>query len=445
MVVQAPAVAPTTLTVQPATGTYGGTTTLSGTLKKTSDSSTISGKTINFTLNGSSVGSAITNGSGVATLSNVSLSGINAGTYPNGVAASFAGDSSFASSSGSASITLDKAATVTTVTCGAGPFVYNGNPHTPCTASVIGPGLSESLTVAYTNNVNAGSATASASYAESANYLGSSDSKSFTIEKAASTTTVTCPASVIYNGTVQTPCTATVTGVGGLNQALTVSYTSNVNAGTATASAIFSGDANHNGSSDSKTFTIEKAASTTTVTCPASVIYNAAAQTPCTAVVTGVGLNQTLAVTYTNNVNAGTATASASFAGDANHNGSSDSKTFIIEKAPTVTTVTCGAGPFVYNGSPHTPCTASVTGPGLNESLTVTYTNNVNAGTANASASYAESANYLGSTASKTFTIEKAASTTTVTCPASVIYNGAAQTPCTAVVTGVGGSTRLSR
>ena len=179
LVVQAPAIAPTTLTVQPATGTYGGTTTLSGTLKKTSDSSTISGKTINFTLNGSSVGSAVTNGSGVATLSNVSLSGINAGTYPNGVAASFAGDSSFASSSGSASLTLVKAATVTTVTCGAGPFVYNGNPHTPCTASVAGPGLNESLTVAYTNNLNAGTATASASYAESP--LGSTDSKSFTI------------------------------------------------------------------------------------------------------------------------------------------------------------------------------------------------------------------------------------------------------------------------
>ena len=39
-----------------------------------------------------------TNGSGVATLSGVSLAGINAGSYPTGVGASFAGDGSFVSS-----------------------------------------------------------------------------------------------------------------------------------------------------------------------------------------------------------------------------------------------------------------------------------------------------------------------------------------------------------
>ncbi len=40
---------------------------------------------------------------------------------------------------------------------------------------------------------------------------------------------------------------------------LTVSYTDNTNAGTATANASFVGDANHLGSSDSETFTIGKA------------------------------------------------------------------------------------------------------------------------------------------------------------------------------------------
>jgi hypothetical protein len=102
------AVAPTNLTVQPADGTYGGTTTLSATLKKTSDSSPINGKTISFTVNGVSAGSATTNGSGVATLSGVSLSGINAGTYPTGVGASFAGDSGFQASSGTNTLTVNK-------------------------------------------------------------------------------------------------------------------------------------------------------------------------------------------------------------------------------------------------------------------------------------------------------------------------------------------------
>jgi len=52
------------------------------------------------------VGSAITNGSGVATKTGASLSGILPGTYPTGVGASFAGDSSYSPSSGTASLTV---------------------------------------------------------------------------------------------------------------------------------------------------------------------------------------------------------------------------------------------------------------------------------------------------------------------------------------------------
>src|SRR5439155_1613903 len=239
------------------------------------------------------------------------------------------------------------------------------------------------LTVSYTNNVNAGTATASASFAGDDNCTGSSDSNSFTIGKASSTTAVSCSAGPFtYDGTAQTPCSATVTGAGGLNQSLTVSYTNNVNAGTATASASFAGDGNHTNSSDSKTFTVGKASSTTAVSCSAGPFtYDGTAQTPCSATVTGAGgLNQSPTVSYTNNVNAGMATASASFAGDDNHTGSSDSNTFTIGKASSTTAVSCSAGPFTYDGTAQTPCSATVTGAGgLNQSLTVSYTNNVNA------------------------------------------------------------------
>ena len=53
---------------------------------------------------------------------------------------------------------------------------------------------------------------------------------------------------------------------------------------------------------------------------------------------------------YSDNTNAGTATASYTFAGDDNHTGSSDSKHFTIDKASSTTTVTCAAGPFTYTG-----------------------------------------------------------------------------------------------
>ena len=88
----------------PASGTYGGTVNLSATL--TSSGSAVSGKTINFTLNGNPVGSAITTGSGVATKTGVSLSGIYPGIYPSGVGASFAGDSFYSATSGTASLTV---------------------------------------------------------------------------------------------------------------------------------------------------------------------------------------------------------------------------------------------------------------------------------------------------------------------------------------------------
>jgi hypothetical protein len=52
------------------------------------------------------VGSAITNGSGVATKTGVSLSGIYPGIYPSGVGASFAGDSFYSASNGTASLTV---------------------------------------------------------------------------------------------------------------------------------------------------------------------------------------------------------------------------------------------------------------------------------------------------------------------------------------------------
>src|SRR5205085_12155781 len=80
---------------------------LSGT--PTAGGTGVSGKSVSFSVTGTGVGSAVTDGSGVATLSAVSLSGIGAGTYPSGVAASFAEDGGYGSSDGTASLTVDQA------------------------------------------------------------------------------------------------------------------------------------------------------------------------------------------------------------------------------------------------------------------------------------------------------------------------------------------------
>lgn len=104
--------ATTTLTLNPASGEYGGTVTLSATLSYNGFG--LGGKTIGFALNGLHVGNAITNASGIATLENVSLAGIGTGSYPGGVTADFTGDPAFAGSAAAADLTVNKATPVIT-------------------------------------------------------------------------------------------------------------------------------------------------------------------------------------------------------------------------------------------------------------------------------------------------------------------------------------------
>ena len=197
----------------------------------------------------------------------------------------------------------------------------------------------------------AGTCTVIANQSGNATYNPAPDvSQIFTINQASSTTTVTCPANDIYTGSALTPCSVTVTGAGGLSLTPAPVYSNNVDAGTASASYTYAGDANHAGSSDSITFTIDPASSTTTVTCTVSETYTGSAITPCSVSVTGAGgLSLTPAPVYSNNVNAGTASASYSYAGDANHAISSDSKTFVINKA--TTTITLSGLSHTYDGT----------------------------------------------------------------------------------------------
>ena len=97
------------------------------------------------------------------------------------------------------------------------------------------------------------------------NYADQDGTVADAIGQASSTTIVSCASGPFaYRGSAQTPCTASVIGAGGLSQPVPLAYSANTNAGTATATAAFAGDANHGGSSDSKTFTIQPAPVTMT-------------------------------------------------------------------------------------------------------------------------------------------------------------------------------------
>lgn len=344
-------------------------------------------------------------------------------------------------STGSFTVTV-KAITTVVLNCPTST-AYTGSAIEPCTATVTGAGgLNEALTVSYTNNVNAGTATASASYAGAANYVGSSGSKNFEITKAVTTTTVTV-SNASYDGNAHGG-TAIVTGAGGLNQNLTILYSGRnstvyssndapTNAGDYTASASFAGDSNYAASSDSKNFSIAKASQTinfgaladktfgdadfsvsATSNSGLAVAFAASPQSVCTVAGNTVHI-----------IGAGSCTITASQSGDTNYNPATDvPQSFTVAKASSTTTVSVGNAQ--YDGNMHGG-TAAVTGAGgLNQSLTVTYTGingtvygpstttPSNAGDYTASASFGGDVNHEPSTDSKNFQIAKISATINV-------------------------------
>jgi hypothetical protein len=126
----------TTLTVAPAGGSYGGTANLTATL---SGGAGIAGKTVGFTLNGTSAGSGTTDGSGVATVLAASLVGINAGIHPGGVAAAFAGDTGFAPGNGANTLTVAPASQTITFDPLADRFLHEPDFGVSATASSLLP------------------------------------------------------------------------------------------------------------------------------------------------------------------------------------------------------------------------------------------------------------------------------------------------------------------
>ena len=104
----------TTLNLLPSTAIYGGVATLTASLQKDTVTGPINGKTITFSVNGTVVGTAVTNAAGVASRP-VFTTGLTAGaTTP--ISASFAGDPVFGASTSSNTLTISPATlTVTPV------------------------------------------------------------------------------------------------------------------------------------------------------------------------------------------------------------------------------------------------------------------------------------------------------------------------------------------
>jgi 6-phosphogluconolactonase (cycloisomerase 2 family) len=123
--------ATTSLAVTAASATYGSaSTTLSAVL--TTPGGPLAGKTVSFTLNGSPAGSAVTDATGLASVT-ASITGLGAGSYS--VTASFAGDVNNTAATGSATLIINPA--VLTVTSANATRIY-GDPNPVFSFTITG-------------------------------------------------------------------------------------------------------------------------------------------------------------------------------------------------------------------------------------------------------------------------------------------------------------------
>jgi probable HAF family extracellular repeat protein len=418
-------------------GTYNGTATLTATL--TIAGSHTAGQTVSFTLNGSTVGNAQTDSNGVATLTGVSLSGINSGSYTGAVGAEFnvGGCTPLAGSSSTGTLTVSKA--TASITLGNLTQIYDGNPKS-ATATTNPAGLS-GVSISYSQN---GSAVASptnvGSYSVLAtltntNYQAADAIGTLVISKGTPVISWNNPADITYgtalSGTqlnatanvpgnfVYTPAAGSVLHVGNgqtLHAAFTPTDTANYNT--------TSKDVSINVTKATLTFKADDKSRAYGDTNPAfTYTMNGFVNGDPPGVVSGTPSLSTTADstsaagTYTITAALGTLTA-------ADYNFAFSNGTLTINKAGSTTTVTVGNTTF--DGQPHGG-TATVTGAGgLSQSVTpLTYagrngttygpstTAPTNAGDYTASASFAGDANHTSSSDSKDFQIAKASQTIT--------------------------------
>jgi hypothetical protein len=229
---------------------YGDSVTFTATVTSTA---TPTGS-VNFVIDGGTpVAGTVASTTGSTATWTYTTSTLTAG--PHTVAADFVGGGIFTNSEGTLSggQMVGKAPSTVVVAINGGPFTYTGLAQTPATVTVTGAGgLSLTPAANYANNVGAGTATASYTFAGDANHEGSTASQDFTIGKADATVTVNG-----YSGTADGAphgATGSVVGVAGDPSAagsrldLGASFTA-APGGTATWS--FDGGANYNGQSGS--------------------------------------------------------------------------------------------------------------------------------------------------------------------------------------------------
>ena len=350
---------------------------------------------------------------------------------------SFAGDANHNASSGTASVTIGKAATTTTVTVSDG--TYNSNPQGGSATVSSAAGLNQSLSVSYvgtgstsygpsaTPPTDAGTYNAAATYNESTNYFGSTDVKAFAIGKAAARLNLS-GLNYAYDGTAKSASVTTnPSGLNGVSITYNGSAMAPINAGSYNIVASLV-NANYMALNVTGILEIGKATPVITWSDPADITYGTA--------LTAVHLNATANVSgsfaYTpasgNYLNAGNGQSlSVIFtpADNSNYNSAFASATIDVAKANATINVNSYTG--VYDNAAHgaTGTATGARGEGLAAYLHfgLSFTN-VPGGTA--AWTFDGDANHNTASGNATITVTQATPAVSAT-GGNFTYNGATQ------------------
>ncbi len=329
--------------------------------------------------------------------------------------------------------------------------------------------------------LNAAGYSVTATYSGDGNYSGSTATTSFTITKASTLFSVSPnPASTTHGNTVTlsasglpTAATGTVTfavtGGSTLCGPATVSVgsascsTAVLNAAGYSVTATYSGDGNYGGSTATTSFTITKASTSFTASAsPSTEGYSTSDSVTlsATGLPSGAGGTVTFAITggstlcgpasvsggsascSTSELGAGSYSMTATYTGDSNYNGSTATTSFTITKASTSLTASASPSSTSYGNT----VTLSVSGLPLTATGTVTFaitggstlcgpatvsggaascsTSVLDAATYPVTATYSGDGNFLGSTATASFTIVPAATSLSATASPSSVASG---------------------
>jgi hypothetical protein len=426
------------------------------------------------------------------------------GAYP--VTATYSGDSNYLGSTATTSLTVDQAWTSFTASAVPSSTTY----RTSVILSATGLPADATGTVTFTSGsttlcsgpVSAGSASCStgtlpvgaypvtATYSGDSNYLGSTATTSFTINRASTSFTASAaPGTATYGTSVTLSATGLPAGATGtvtftsgpttLCSAPLVSGSASCSTGTLPVdaypvTATYSADGSYAGSIATTSFTISKAPTSFTASAaPSSTTYG----TGVTLSATGLPSGATGTVTFTSGsttlcsgpVTAGSASCStgilpvgayrvtATYSGDSDYLGSTATTSFTIDQASTSLTASAAPSTASYG----TSVTLSAAGLPGRATGTVTFTSGatflclapVHSGSASCStgtvpvgsypvtATYSGDANYLGSTAHTAFVItaRPVLALTVSGAPTSVAAGGSYTLTLSAAVTSAGG------